>query len=403
MNSTVRVKDIDVLRGIAIIIVFIQHLPINLIYWQHEPLFKFYNYFDGTAGVALFFVISGFLITKLYHPDFQQENKTTVINNALFFWCKRAVRLFPAAWFWLLAIIAGSLFLNQTNAFGPVKASIEGAFAALFQIANFRFMSCFNHYECGLNNVQWSLSLEQQFYFIFPFLVYFSKHRLTSLLALVLILQLFSETFAAPFGLRFSGFVLGILIGILSTTPYYTAVMPVFLNRSLLLRTVLFSLLIVALAFSMGKEVHIGTSDQQYNLAVMISGILVLLASYNQSWLLPPSRIKSLLLFIGQRSYSYYLCHMFCFALTKTLLQLYYPTREPGSITALIYIGLATLFCGVSGEFSYRVFEVNFKKRALPHLIAFKRRLPPVMPQTFTQDKGNTQIRRQSHALAETV
>ena len=404
MSTTARMKDIDVLRGIAIIFVLIQHTAYNLIYWNQKSLFEFYDYCDGTVGVALFFVISGFLITKLYLSDFQKENKTTTINNALLFWCRRGVRLFPAALFWLLAVIAGSLF---SKSFGSVKASLEGAFAALFQIANFRFMSCFGHYECGLNVVHWTLSLEQQFYFIFPFLVYFTKKKLAPVLGLLLVLQLFSASFEAPFGFRFSGFVIGILIGILSKSSYYTVIMPRFLNKSLLTRIVLFTFLIVALTFSMGKNTELGTQNLKYNLATFISGILVLIASYNQSFLLPQSRVKSLLLFIGERSYSYYLCHMFCFVLAKIILQPYYPQNEPNALAMFIYMGVAALFCGVFGEFSYRILEVNFKKRAQPYINTLKMNLPSDVPQTLMQDMKKRSptdpITRQSNTLVDTL
>lgn len=375
MSTKERIQDIDVLRGIAIIFVLIEHLPANLIYWQPPNLLKLYEYFNGGGGVDLFFVISGFLITKLYLIDYQQENKSLVINNALLFWYKRAVRLFPAAWFWLLATIFGALFLNHTYSFGSVKANIEGAIAALFQVANFRFMSCFTHYECGLNTIQWSLSLEQQFYFIFPFIVYFTKHRLPIFLGGMLLIQLFSESLAAPFGFRFSGFAVGALIGIFSKTSYYTILMPRFLNRIIFMRIVLFFVVLLLLATSTGKYLQLGTYNLKYNLTVFVSGILVLVASYNKSWLLPQSVLKFLLMFIGERSYSYYLCHQFCFALTRAILQPYYLQNEPDLLAMLIYIGVAALFCGLLGELSYKILEVYFKKAAQPYIKALQKKL----------------------------
>ena len=59
------VSDIDILRGISILLVFFYHLKIS-----------FQNIFvsGGYLGVDIFFVISGYLITSILHLNFQ-ENK----------------------------------------------------------------------------------------------------------------------------------------------------------------------------------------------------------------------------------------------------------------------------------------------------------------------------------------
>ncbi|KTD57708.1 acyltransferase family protein [Legionella shakespearei] len=375
MSTVGRIKDLDVLRGIAIIFVLIQHIPFNLIYWNPPELMKFYNFFNGGGAVDLFFVLSGFLITKLYVSDFQNSDKTQGINNALIFWGKRASRVFPAAWFWLLFSIFGALVLNPTHAFGSVKATIEGAIASLFQVANLRFMSCFDHYECGINIVQWTLSLEQQFYFIFPFLVYFSKNKLPLLLGSVLVTQLFSESLAAPFGLRFSGFIVGMLIGIFSNTAYYSLLMPLFHNRFSSIRVVLFALAILLLGTSMGNGLQLGSHNTKYAVTILLSGILVLTASYGKFLLLPPSRFQLLLTFVGERSYSYYLCHMSCFALTRTLLQPYYTQNEFHSFDLIIFVIVAVFLCAVLGELSYKILEIKVNNSAKLYIDSFQKKL----------------------------
>jgi peptidoglycan/LPS O-acetylase OafA/YrhL len=385
MSAIERIKDLDVLRGIAVILVLIQHIPFNLIYWNPPKFMKFYNYFDGAGAVDLFFVVSGFIITKLYLSGFQNGDKNLAINNALIFWFKRACRIFPAAWFWLFFSILGALLINPTHAFGSVKASIEGAIASFFQVANLRFISCFGHYECGINITHWTLSLEQQFYFIFPFLIYFSKNKLPLLLGSVLVIQLFSESLAAPFGLRFSGFIVGMLIGVFSNTTYYSLLMPLFHNRFVSTRVVLFALAILLLATSMGNELQLGSHNTKYAVTILVSGILVLIASYGKSLLLPPSRFRLLLTFIGERSYSYYLCHMFCFALTRTFLQLYYPQNEFHSFDMIIYIIVAAFLCGVLGELSYKILEIRVNNSAKLYIDAFQKKLTLVAQSSLTE------------------
>ena len=64
--------------------------------------------------------------------------------------------------------------------------------AGVAQYANFRFADSFYRYEYGTSFVYWSLSLEEQFYLLFPLMiVLFRKHLVWALLALVAV-QLFT-------------------------------------------------------------------------------------------------------------------------------------------------------------------------------------------------------------------
>ena len=59
------VSDIDILRGISILLVFIYHLKIN---YSNGYLFP-----GGYLGVDIFFVISGYLITSILHLNFKEK------------------------------------------------------------------------------------------------------------------------------------------------------------------------------------------------------------------------------------------------------------------------------------------------------------------------------------------
>ena len=80
------IQEIQSLRGISIIFVFLFHI--------NKEIFKF-----GYLGVDIFFVISGFLITKLIYEKLIINN--FILNN---FYISRFLRLFPALIIMILSV-----------------------------------------------------------------------------------------------------------------------------------------------------------------------------------------------------------------------------------------------------------------------------------------------------------
>ena len=73
------IAGLDGLRAVAVLMVIGYHLKL--------PIFK-----GGVLGVTIFFVISGFLITRLLLQELQKTNKIDLKN----FWIKRIKRIWPA-------------------------------------------------------------------------------------------------------------------------------------------------------------------------------------------------------------------------------------------------------------------------------------------------------------------
>lgn len=140
---------IDGLRGVAILLVLLVHARVP--------------YCDGGfIGVDVFFVISGFLITSLLLAE---HSKNGFINLPRFY-IRRVLRLFPALFFLLLLYGAASCFsVNPYRHFREI-----GAVMLYFSnwVQAFRL---FNIVEIGH---LWSLSVEEQFYFVWPIMLYFS-------------------------------------------------------------------------------------------------------------------------------------------------------------------------------------------------------------------------------------
>ena len=169
--------DIDGLRCIAVSSVFLYHLNNNIL-----P--------GGFTGVDIFFVISGFLISRII---------VTEVSNGSFsiahFYARRVRRIFPA----LFAMLLVSSIM-AVIAFPPDLYSrffTEFRFSAL-QISNFLFAQEKGYFEpaneYSLLLHTWSLGVEEQFYLIWPFLIIgvarFCKKAFLPVLSLVTLASL---------------------------------------------------------------------------------------------------------------------------------------------------------------------------------------------------------------------
>jgi peptidoglycan/LPS O-acetylase OafA/YrhL len=168
--------DIQGLRALAVSLVVAFHagLPIR----------------SGFVGVDVFFVISGFVIGSLLLRELAASGSIDFAR----FYARRVRRLLPALT--VMAIVVTALSTLLQSPFGPQQATARTAIgAALFaaNVALFRSDSGYFDVAASDNALlhTWSLSLEEQFYFIFPAALLFgwqvargSRRALVSLLAI---------------------------------------------------------------------------------------------------------------------------------------------------------------------------------------------------------------------------
>lgn len=145
--------DIDGLRAIAVLAVIVCHV--------HKQLLP-----SGYLGVDMFFVISGFVITA----SLMRDSHTSFGSFILSFYQRRIKRLAPALAFFLI-VTALVIALIDELAGMPLRT---GAFAIL-GISNIQLaLEATNYFgrSASLNAFvhTWSLGVEEQFYFLFPFL-----------------------------------------------------------------------------------------------------------------------------------------------------------------------------------------------------------------------------------------
>lgn len=142
--------DIDGLRGLAILPVVLFHVGL--------PSFS-----GGFVGVDVFFVISGFLITSLIHPQMRAGNFSFAV-----FYERRIRRLFPA----LFAVVAACLLLAALLLPVDLRSFSLSIAATVLFAANFLFWATTGYFDSSADGKlllhAWTLSVEEQFYILFP-------------------------------------------------------------------------------------------------------------------------------------------------------------------------------------------------------------------------------------------
>lgn len=359
MNT--KITEIEALRGIAVIMVVIHHASDNLFTWTSPELTRFYTYFSGWFGVDLFFAISGFVIARDLIPRLTADNNPTArAREVLAFWTRRAWRLLPSAWLWLAIILFCSMFINSTGVFGTFRTNFEATVAGLLNVANIRFAEVFMNRHYGGSFVYWSLSLEEQFYLILPFVILASRKYLPYLLGAIVIAQLISTRSPMLMAFRTDAIALGVLLAIWSSHTSYRIFKPQILHKYGAGKFLLVLLLVCMSALGSSS---LNIVQVKVGLIAISSAILVWAASYNDNLLCLDNITKKLLAWLGARSYAIYLTHIPAFFLIREAYSTLYPEISLAPLKTLIFIITATLIITILSELNYKLIEQPLRKR----------------------------------------
>ena len=351
---------IDAMRALAVLAVFGYHAGLG---WMP----------GGFLGVDVFFVISGYLITSLLLREFQRGGHVELGR----FWLRRARRLLPA----VAVLIAVSIVLGAIFDASRLDALRGDAIASLFYFANWHFIfgheSYFEQFgRPSLFTHLWSLSVEEQFYLFWP-LVFaagmklFGRGKLVlgvlagALGSVALAWILFdpgSDASRVYYGT--DTHAVGLLAGVALAMVWS----PVELRRHRagpLVGPILDAVGVLALGYIVLSFLHV----HDYDLALWHGGYLwlaiatalLLAALAHPAARLGPILGQKPLLWLGLRSYSFYLWHWPVLVLTRPGIDVSLPRG--------ILIPLQLLATLVLAELSYRYVELPFRgKTKLPGL-----------------------------------
>ncbi|HMU94055.1 MAG TPA: acyltransferase [Anaerolineales bacterium] len=359
MASEERFNELDGMRGIATILVISYHIFKRGDYFTTNAVLHFITSLTlyGWYALDTFFVLSGFLITGILLRT--KEEKDYFKN----FYVRRSLRVFPLYYF-VLALILFLMPKLDPDYVAEIPKALP--YYLFYQQNWFHFLT--NVKGTEHLSVTWSLAIEEQFYLLFPFLVYFTRKEtlakvaggiiFVSILARVLSAFLWTDVdqmtnfyFYNTFT-RFEEISFGILIAVAFTYPDWKAklsriAMPVFLIAypALLITEAVTSRSIGIPHPAYG---NVPLTVVGYTLAsVFAAALIVVLTTHDRMSFIRRFFRNKVLTFFGDHSYSIYLFHM---PIGLTLLDYLWRNDYRGWQIYFLYIGLTfgiTIFISI--------------------------------------------------------
>lgn len=347
--------EIEYLRAVAVLLVIFAHL---------DALFPGLGLGQWT-GVDLFFCISGYVISRSYQQVFDRSiAEGRWKTAALAFWIRRFFRLTPSAWFWLTVMVICSFIFNRPKLwFGTPQQALEAALSFLTFTTNF-LHGTGNLHTCRFF---WSLTLEDQFYLLFPIYLLIVRGHARWILFLVFIyLQSIPDRMLGTadhpsllWTTRLDALMWGCLIYQLSCTAIYKKLEPVFLRPwplALAVNILLIWCLITIPKGTFGPWIGYKIESE----VALASAALVFLASFDRGYVLPlPAPARAVLTWIGSRSYALYLVHLPVFGILSESWYNWGPAYDPH----IFYAVMIPILVPLLAELNFRLIETPLRQK----------------------------------------
>lgn len=351
-----RLAEVEVLRAIAILLVMVQHVPVDLIFWPTHRIGSLLLAGGFWTGVDLFFAISGFVIARALLPQLAGVTGWVGFTRvSVTFWIARAWRLMPSAWLWLTLPLILCLAFNRSGVYGSFAENWAVFIAGVLDLQNFHLAETFNHASSGTAFVQWSLSLEEQFYLLLPFAAFFFRRYLAVPLFIVALAGFFVPASVAVLMVRLWPVAFGVLLALWTAHESYRNCAPSGLAKSRATRMGLLAILLLCLVGVGTPSLRIVSFYQ--GPVALISAILVWIASYDRGYLWQDGFARRVLAAIAARSYCLYLVHIPVYFAAHEIWFRLYGMAAPSRYQAVVLLGLAGLAVFGTAELNHRLLE----------------------------------------------
>lgn len=358
-HSLPHLRELDGMRGIAALLVFFHHLcsaSIHLESGQWGPgIAALHNVFEyGTAGVDVFFVLSGFLITSILIRDRQ--------NPAYYrdFYWKRGLRILPL---YILCLLGVLLFIPHTTAYVILSALFVANFANSFHVAT--------------SGPFWSLAIEEQFYLVWPTVVRRRSitqlsHWAFAIAGSAVVLRFVAASvghynyFLTP--LRCDGLAVGALIACrFERRQRNSGRLSSRFDDRLFAVALLLGGLLCVLPYALPSIAHIlayAAAVSQTGVTLICGGIIGLLVSHTGSRLLAPLRGR-LLTFFGLISYALYMIHLYVMRIYDYLRGPLTPGDTQAYSTRLFSVLVITIAVSLLSRYLVELPALSLRRRVL--------------------------------------
>jgi peptidoglycan/LPS O-acetylase OafA/YrhL len=331
------IPQLDVLRGLAVLNVMLYHASDITPHLQIRPFFRL-----GYTGVDLFFVLSGFLITGILVRT--RENEGYFTN----FYARRALRIWPL-YYALLIFSFVLLPLIQPQ----LKAAI---FTQSHPWQSFPFFLqnlMLNGHAYDTLRVTWSLAIEEQFYLVWPIIVWLAPRRVLKPLAISGLLLSVALRWSVLYGLippliiytntltRLDGLALGAFLALW---------IPEADSRTVKWAGLAVMAVAIPLAVAMATT-HEGHWGFYSLVALSFAGLLCVAIN------IPRAANLEFLKYTGKISYCLYLVHVpICAFTTSPRVHRLLEFRSP-IVTDIVVFIVSIALCYAVAAFSWRFFE----------------------------------------------
>jgi peptidoglycan/LPS O-acetylase OafA/YrhL len=362
-RSWQRVDGIDLIRGLAIFFVLMNHVNIRLLlakvpYTQGIPRQLVSSLvWNGQFGVQMFFAVSGFLITTISLRRWGSLDRI----RARDFYLMRVARIAPLL---LLLLLVLSAF-HFANVPGFIVSAKQGGLGrALIAALTFHLNLLEGRlgYLPGAWDILWSLSVEEMFYLFFPVacLLLARRKLLIPLLCGFVLLGPFARAMFAhgneiwqekSYLGGMDAIALGCLAAMLSSRVVFSK------TARRITGMIGIALLIFMLGFSRtAYRWGLGNLGLEETMLAIVTCLVIIVATRSE-WRAP--RIFTPLLDLGQRSYEIYLTHMF---VVLGMFGIFVKLGKPMPLVPVLFI-VTILIAAVLGDLVARFFSEPMNRR----------------------------------------